>query len=90
MDELDEKMIEVCLNCIKEEYIRARKIFPKMNSQHEGISVIREEYLELEKIVFWEKDIRVRTWDASLEATQLAARALAFMLEVCNKEKGAN
>lgn len=60
---INEKALEACLLLIKEEYLKARKKFPEMRSQHEGISIIREEYLELEKIVYWEKDIKVKTWD---------------------------
>jgi hypothetical protein len=87
MAAIDEKMLKVCLEAIADEYRRARTRFPPMASMHEGLSIIREEYLELEEVVYKEKDITARTWNGSLEARQTAAMCLSFMMEVCTKEK---
>ena len=61
------------------EYIRASKIFPPFNSAHEGFAIIAEEYDELwEEIKKKNRDpIRMRE-----EATQLAAMAIRFLVDV--------
>ncbi len=61
------------------EFYRAVSRFGPFASRHEGIAVIREEYLELERAVFWgdggPENVRV-------EAIQLAAMALRFVYDV--------
>lgn len=64
---------------IAQEYRRARSQHPQMNSGHEGYAVILEELDELWNEV---KANRSATADAYKEATQVAAMALAFMLEI--------
>lgn len=55
----------------------ARNQFPPLHSRHEGIAVIREEYLELEEAIFRGSDWnRVRE-----EACQLAAMAIRLILD---------
>jgi hypothetical protein len=73
--------IEMALTFIKKEYLRARTMFPPMNSKHEGIAVIYEEYLELQTEVFTEKNLKARNEKTFTEAIQLAAMCVAFMLE---------
>jgi hypothetical protein len=56
-------------------------------SQAEGIAVIREEYLELEKEVFWGKKAsnNDKEWKDKMqaEAVQLASMAIRFIQESC-------
>ena len=65
---------------IAEELSRARKAFPKpMNSAHEGIAVVREEFEEL-----WEEVRRnPRDWqDMESECIQLGAMVRRFFEDV--------
>ena len=59
------------------EYETAREKFNKFNSRHEGIAVLREEYLELEKEVFWGNS----EFDMRMEAIQVAAMAIRFLVD---------
>ena len=69
--------IDEILHLVKEEYQRARANHSPMNSGHEGYAVILEELDEL-----WE-DVRADDFDrAKDEAIQVAAMAVAFILEV--------
>lgn len=56
-------------------------------SEAEAISVIREEYLELEQEVFWgkKKSSDTKEWKDKMraEAVQLAAMAIRFVQECC-------
>lgn len=81
---IDEKLLKICLELIEEEYRTSRKRFNKFASPHEGIAILREEYKELERLVFETKRSTERCWDMQLEAKQIAAMALAFMLESCS------
>ncbi len=65
---------------VKTEMISARTRFPPMKSPHEGMAIIRGEYLELEREVFVAKKDRDKM---HTEAKQLAAMAICFMLECC-------
>lgn len=58
-----------------------RNYFP-FASAHEGIAIIREEYLELEEEVFKKPSAR-STERMRKEATQLAAMALRFVVDLC-------
>jgi hypothetical protein len=73
--------IEMTLTAIKKEYLRARTMFPAMNSKHEGVAVIYEEYLELQTEVFTNHNLNERNAKSYTEAKQLAAMCVAFMLE---------
>ena len=69
------------LELIMQEYTRASSKFGPFSSPHEGIGIIREEYLELEKEVFK----RIRTRELMLpEAIQLGAMAVRFIFDLCN------
>ena len=72
-------MNSLVTDAILEEYQRATKKFGKFASPHEGIGILREEYLELEREVFWGKD-RDRV---TAEAIQVGAMALRFLVDVC-------
>jgi len=59
---------------------RATAKFGPFVSGHEGIAILREEYLELEREVFWGKDSsKVRA-----EAIQVAAMAIRFIVDICD------
>lgn len=65
---------------VEEEYRRSCSKFPTpFHSPHEGIAVIREEYLELERAIF-EYGADSRT--CQVEATQLAAMCLRYLIDV--------
>lgn len=57
------------------ELASAQMKFPAFNSQHEGLSIIQEEFEELKEAVFWSK----KGGDPRAEAIQLAAMALRFL-----------
>jgi hypothetical protein len=61
---------------IRKELDDATEMFGKMSSTHEGIAVIREEYLELESEVFHGDPDR-----ALKEAIQLGAMAARFLVD---------
>lgn len=68
------------LKDIEKEYNKARIHHPAMNSGHEGYAVIKEELDEL-----WD-NIKANVGDSPAsrkEAIQIAAMALAYVLEVC-------
>ena len=67
---------------VREELADATKKFGKFASPHEGIAVIEEEFLEMREAVFWPK----RGGDASLEAIQLAAMAVRFLVDLEGEE----
>jgi hypothetical protein len=70
---VDTKMM---LEIIQQELERARLHFSDFRSYHEGISVIREEYLELEHEVFQREQDRDKMRKESLH---LAAMCLRFL-----------
>lgn len=76
---VSEEKVRTALEEVGAEYQRGRTIHGQMASRHEGWAVIWEELDEL-----WD-EVRKRHPEKRLlrkEATQVAAMALAFMLEV--------
>lgn len=71
--------INTAMDRICAEYHRARTLHRPMQSAHEGIAVILEEYRELEAEVFRRRRIHSAM---QREAVQLAAMALAFLCEI--------
>lgn len=59
---------------IRSEFERASRKFKPFASQHEGLAVIEEEFLELRQEVFWGTLERARE-----ECVQLGAMALRFI-----------
>lgn len=72
---------------ILDEIYRARGMFPQMNSAHEGIAIIEEEFLELREHVYMKQKNRFLP-DMRKEAIELAAMAVCFACEVCDEENG--
>jgi hypothetical protein len=77
-------MIDPAVNAVafdvRDEYLRARAKHAPMRGQHEGYAVILEELDEL-----WD-EVKKRSFDKALarkEAIQVAAMAMAFVIEVC-------
>lgn len=68
------------LQQVGEELVKAQKKFPAFMSMHEGIAIIREEYLELEAEVFKEREDMIQL---RKEAKQLGAMALRFLVDCC-------
>lgn len=65
---------------IVDEYVDATSKFGKFVSPHEGLAIIEEEFLEFREAVFWPH--KEHTGDARVEAVQLAAMALRFLMDV--------
>lgn len=68
------------------EYLQAARHYPPMNSAHEGVSVLREEFEEL-----WD-EVKVKQSARDLpkmryEAVQTAAMALRFIVDICSGEE---
>lgn len=67
---------EQAFDLVLQELFDATNKFGPFASTHEGIAVIREEYLELEKEVFWGSADKQQR-----EAVQLAAMAIRFLID---------
>jgi hypothetical protein len=66
---------------IAKEVERARALWPAINTPHEGIAVIREEYLELEEEVF-KKQTEYDRVAMRKEAVHVAAMGMRFILDL--------
>ena len=74
--------LDMAVAQIRAEYLRARQTHAPMHSPHEGFAVIYEEFMvELADHVWHDTG---RSQAAYEEATQVAAMALAYMLEVAS------
>lgn len=69
------------------EVMMAKQKFPKFNSAHEGFAVLLEEVDELKAHV-WTNQKRRDIKQMRKEAIQVAAMAMRFILDVCNKTDG--
>lgn len=78
-------MNESVFSLISQEYDEAVEKFGSFSNTHEGIAIIREEYLELEKEVF-KKQSEYNFPKIKKEATQLAAMAIRFLVDCCQVE----
>lgn len=72
---------EVWLDAIRREYTRAREKHAPLNSGHEAIGVIEEEWEEFKSAVFFGVDHRGERSDPAHEAVQIAAMAVAYLVE---------
>ncbi len=66
---------------VSSEYQRAVDIYPMMNSPHEGLAIILEEFEELKEEV-WKKQKNHNKHAMRKEAAQIAAMAVRFMVDV--------
>ena len=83
----------VATRMIWDEYQRARELHGPFASAHEGVAVIEEEFLELRSAAFWDRKTKGdEAWLRLMEkeATQLAAMALRFLVDVrrATEERG--
>lgn len=73
---------------VREEYDVAASKFPPFHSAHEGYAILLEEMRELEQHVFTNQ--RNRSYPAMRkEANQVAAMAIRFVVDICDKENRA-
>jgi hypothetical protein len=74
---------------VLDELTKARNRFAKFHSAHEGIAVVEEEFLELRDMVYgikWDKQVSDQEKKSlEMEARQLAAMAIRFMIDVCEE-----
>lgn len=76
---MSDQDLDTALAMVRQEYANARRKHAPMHSGHEGYAVILEELDELWELV---RVDRSNTVDAYHEAMQVAAMAVAFMVEV--------
>ena len=74
------------LSFVRAELTRAQATYPAFHSGHEGYAVIREELDELWSAVKAEKSCRHYTGQPALEAVQVAAMAIRFLVDVCEAD----
>jgi hypothetical protein len=74
--------LDAALLDIRNEFYRARRMHAPMHSGHEGWAVIREEMDELWELVRADKGDGSRAY---AEAMQIAAMAVAYMIEVAQR-----
>lgn len=97
MSELVRKTDKVCLDIspasllvaeVAAEISRARSMFPAIYSPHEGLAIIREEYLEFEDEVWQHNLFKKRDHRPQMrtELIQLAAMALRTILDTIDKD----
>jgi len=74
------------LEQVRQSYANARAKHAPMHSAHEGYAVLAEEVDELwDEVKRWQPGFANRA-DMRKEALHVAAMALAFILEVCDKD----
>jgi len=66
---------------VRAELVSATKQYGKFKSEHEGIAIIEEEFLELRREVFRKHNER-NIYSPATEATQLAAMAIRFLVDL--------
>jgi len=74
-----EPKIELIMKEVISELNEATEKFGSFNNRHEGLALIREEYLELEKEIFKKDPSKDKM---TKEAIQLAAVAIRFVHDV--------
>lgn len=72
---------EAVLVAIRREYTRARVKHAPLNSGHEAVGVIDEEVTEFKDAVYFGVDRHGRPANPATEAVQVAAMALAYVVE---------
>ena len=77
--------VEDAMALVYAEYLRASARYPAFNSPHEGIAVIDEEFHELRNEVFANHSLRNKE-RMRMEAVQLGAMALRFLVDLCPGE----
>lgn len=75
---------EELIDLVRKELLEACYVYPAMVSAHEGMAIILEEVDELKEIVWKKPQLRSKE-DMRREAVQIAAMALRFIFDVCQK-----
>ncbi len=84
IDKYKSDLISTALELVRVELEVALGAFPPFRSAHEGVAIIDEEFREFRDAAYWpHKD---ETGDEEVEATQLAAMTVRYLVEVCYKE----
>jgi hypothetical protein len=78
-DRIADAFEAVCL-----ELRSAMREFPPFRSAHEGVALVEEEFIELRDAAYWPH--KEDTGDEVVEATQLAAMSIRYLIDVCYKE----
>jgi hypothetical protein len=84
--------IEHALEEVRMELIAAYENFPDFRSAHEGVAIIDEEYEEFKNAAYWphkqlDKYGNLKFDAEEDEATQLAAMAVRYMVDICYNEE---
>ena len=79
-----EVRVDAALKEVRKELIEVRRDFPAFRSAHEGVAIIEEEFLEFRDAAYWPH--KEETGDEDTEATQLAAMACRYLVDVCYQE----
>lgn len=74
------------MQLIADEYARAVRLHPPMNSAHEGKAIIDEELFELWQIIMKKEENRDGRQMLE-EAVQVAAMAVRFIVDVCLRDE---
>jgi len=82
-------VLNTALDMVRTEVERATRLYPALNSGHEGYAVIREELDELWDEVKKSKTSVPQSNAACVEALQVAAMAVRFALDLCDVEHAA-
>jgi hypothetical protein len=79
-----EASIEIALIEVRAELVAAMENFPPFRSAHEGVAIIDEEMQEFKEAAYWPH--KFPDMAEETEATQLAAMAIRYLVDVCYKE----
>ena len=74
------------LRAVDAEVTRARRSYPNFHSQHEGYAVLKEEVDELWDRIKASKGLKADGVTA-IEAVQVAAMAIRFVLDLCDPDE---
>lgn len=83
---MPDNKIALAVHEILEELMFATNKFGPLKSPHEGLGVLTEEYEEIKDWVKLKEEMRLPA-DGRLEAKQVAAVALRFMLDCCGEKR---
>ncbi len=84
IDKYKSDLISTALELVRVELEVACSAFPPFRSAHEGVAIIDEEMREFRDAAYWPH--KEETGDEEVEATQLAAMVVRYLVEVCYKE----
>jgi hypothetical protein len=84
MTEYTRVLIDATLDDVRDELIRAYERFPDFRSAHEGVAIVEEEFIEFRDAAYWPH--KEETGYEDIEARQLAAMCVRYLVDVCYKE----